>query len=264
MFRPRPDASVDAAEVARFAALAGAWWDPNGEFRPLHQMNPVRLAYIRDRLLSRFGVEPRRARPLSGLRVLDVGCGGGLIAEPLTRLGASVVGIDAAAESIQAATAHAAQSELAIDYRAATAEELAQAGETFDAVLALEIIEHVADRDVFLGACAALVKPGGGAALNEKSGAPSAPGGLLIVSTLNRTLKAYLLAIVGAEYVLRWLPAGTHDWRKFVQPHELARELRRAGLTLGDVSGMTYNPLTGDWTLTRDADVNYLALALKD
>jgi 2-polyprenyl-6-hydroxyphenyl methylase / 3-demethylubiquinone-9 3-methyltransferase len=246
--RPRSDASVDAAEVARFAALADEWWNPAGKFRPLHILNPVRLGYIRDKLLSRFGIEPRRVKPLSGLRLLDVGCGGGLIAEPLTRLGASVVGIDAADESIAAAAAHAAQSDLAIDYRAATAEELARAGETFDAVLALEIIEHVADRPAFLGACAALVKP----------------GGALIVSTLNRTLKAYLLAIVGAEYVLRWLPAGTHDWRKFVQPHELARELRGAGLILSDVSGMAYSPLTGEWTLSRDADVNYLALALKD
>jgi 2-polyprenyl-6-hydroxyphenyl methylase/3-demethylubiquinone-9 3-methyltransferase len=248
---PRSDriksTTVDAAEIDRFAALADAWWDPEGEFRPLHRLNPTRLAYVRDRLIGHFALDPRARRPFDGLRVLDVGCGGGLISEPVARLGAAVTGIDAADRNIAVAAAHARESGLSIDYRAATVEDLAKAGERFDAVLALEIIEHVADVELFLDACGTVLKP----------------GGILVLSTLNRTPKAFALAIVGAEYVLRWLPRGTHDWRKFVRPSELAAGLRRAGLALGDLSGMAYNPLNDKWTLGRDLDVNYFAVAVK-
>jgi 2-polyprenyl-6-hydroxyphenyl methylase/3-demethylubiquinone-9 3-methyltransferase len=240
-------ATVDPAEIARFSALAADWWDPAGKFGPLHKLNPVRLAYIRDRLCAQFGRDGRAPRPLSGLRVLDIGCGGGLVTEPMARLGATVTGVDASATNIGVASAHAAQGDLTIDYRHGTAEALVAAGERFDAVLALEIIEHVADVDAFLGACAALTKP----------------GGALILATLNRTPQSFLLAIVGAEYVLRWLPRGTHDWRKFVRPSELAAALRRHGAAVGDLTGVVYNPLSDSWRISRDLGVNYLAFAAK-
>ncbi len=240
--------SVDPAEVARFAAMAAEWWDPEGKFRPLHRFNPVRLGFIRDRVAARFGRDPLAPRPLAGLRLLDIGCGGGLIAEPMARLGAEVVGADAAERSIAVARLHAEQSGLGIDYRCTTAEGLAAAGESFDVVLSLEVVEHVADLDAFVAACGTLVRP----------------GGLMVVATLNRTLKAFALAVVGAEYVLGWLPRGTHDWNRFVRPHELARALRAAGLNLAEVTGVTYNPLTDEWRLGRDTDVNYLAVALKE
>ena len=239
--------TVDAAEIARFAALADAWWDPEGEFRPLHRLNPTRLAYVRDRLIGHFGLDPHAQRPLDGLSLLDVGCGGGLLSEPMARLGAKVTGIDAAERNIGVASTHAQESGLAIDYRHAAVEDLAAAGERFDAVLALEIVEHVADPDLFLAACGTVLKP----------------GGALVISTLNRTAKAFALAVVGAEYVLRWLPRGTHDWRKFVRPSELAAGLRRAGLELTDLTGVAYNPLNDKWTLARDLDVNYMAFAVK-
>jgi 2-polyprenyl-6-hydroxyphenyl methylase/3-demethylubiquinone-9 3-methyltransferase len=235
--------SVDPADVARFSAMAAEWWDPAGKFRPLHRLGPVRLAYLRDRLCRHFGRDPRSLRPFDGLRVLDIGCGGGLIAEPVARLGATVTAVDASAENIGTAQAHAAQGELTIDYRAATAEHLAADGERFDAILALEILEHVADRDAFLAACASLVKP----------------GGALVVATLNRTPQSYLLAIVGAEYVLGWLPRGTHDWKKFVRPSELAASARRNGLTLEDFAGVVYSPLADTWRIGDDLGVNYLA-----
>lgn len=248
---PAPDAatgpSVDPAEVARFAAMAAEWWDPNGKFRPLHKLNPVRMTYIRDRLCAHFGRDVRRPRPLAGLRILDIGCGGGLIAEPLTRLGAGVVAIDASATNIGVARAHAAESELVIDYRHGAAEELAARGETFDAVLALEIVEHVADLEAFLGAAAALTRSGGG----------------LVVATLNRTPQSYLLAIVGAEYVLRWLPIGTHDWKKFVRPSELGGTLRHHRIDIRDVTGVAYSPLGDSWRLSRDLAVNYMAFATR-
>ena len=255
MTRPaEPDApadSVDRREVARFAQLAERWWDAEGPLEPLHRLNPIRLAYIRDRLAGHFGREPLTPpgslKPLDGIRLLDIGCGGGLVAEPMARLGAAVVAIDAAAENVAVARAHAEAAGLAIDYRAASAEAVAAAGERFDTVLALEIIEHVADRDSFLATAAGLV----------------APGGALVAATLNRTPKSYLLAIVGAEYLLGWLPRGTHDWRKFVRPSELARALRRAGLELADVSGTVYRPLTGEWRIARDTDVNYMAFATR-
>ena len=239
--------SIDQAEVARFAEQAAAWWDPDGAFRPLHRLNPVRLAYLRDHLLAHFGRDRASLTPLAGLELVDIGCGGGLVAEPMARLGAAVTGIDAGAENIAIARAHAAQAGLAVDYRAATAEALADEGRRFDIVLALEIVEHVADRDLFLAAAAALLKP----------------GGCLVAATLNRTLKSFALAIVGAEYVLRWLPRGTHDWRKFLRPSELAAGLRRQGLTVADVTGIAYDPLSDGWRLTRDVGVNYMMLAKK-
>ena len=239
--------SVDPAEVERFARMAEAWWDPRGKFRPLHVLNPVRLGYIRDKAVAQFSLDPKARRALTGLSILDIGCGGGLVAEPLARLGAEVTAIDAADRNIAIARAHAAQSGVPVDYRAASAEELAGERRQFDVVLALEIVEHVADLGAFLDATAALVKP----------------GGLLIVATLNRTPKAFALAIVGAEWVLRWLPRGTHDWRKFVRPSELARELRRNGLTLAELRGVSYSPLGDRWSLSGDTDVNYLLAATK-
>jgi 2-polyprenyl-6-hydroxyphenyl methylase/3-demethylubiquinone-9 3-methyltransferase len=236
-------ASVDPAEIAKFSAMAEAWWDPAGKFRPLHRLNPVRLIYIRDRTAARFGREPLAPRPLAGLSLLDIGCGGGLLAEPMARLGAKVTGIDAAAASIAAARAHAAESEIEIDYRVSTAEALAETGAGFDIVLAMEIVEHVGDVAGFMAAAAGLV----------------APGGLLILSTLNRTAKSFALAIVGAEYLLRWVPPGTHDWRRFLRPSEVAGALRAHGLALAEVIGVAYSPLADKWRLAAgDLDVNYM------
>jgi 2-polyprenyl-6-hydroxyphenyl methylase / 3-demethylubiquinone-9 3-methyltransferase len=238
--------SIDPAEIARFSALAERWWDPDGEFRPLHRFNPTRLQFIRDRLAARFGRDPRALRPFEGLRLLDIGCGGGLLAEPMARLGFAVVGIDAAERNVAVARLHAAAGGLAIDYRAATAEALAAAGERFDAVLAMEVVEHVAEPALFLGAAAALVKP----------------GGALIAATINRTPKAYLLAILGAEYLLRWLPRGTHSWRKFLRPSELVGALRPHGLKAVEMVGTVYDPLRDRWSLSpRDLDVNYMVMA---
>ena len=241
--------SVDPEELAKFSALAEAWWDPEGQFKPLHRLNPARLTFIRDRAAARFGRDPKAERPLAGLTVLDIGCGGGLLAEPLTRLGATVTGLDAAGESLQIARAHAAEQGLEIDYHQTTAEELAAEGAQFDLVLNMEVVEHVADVAGFMAAAGALAKP----------------GGAMVVSTLNRTPKAFLLAIVGAEYLLRWLPPGTHDWRRFLRPSEVARTLRPAGLEVAEVCGLAYNPLTDAWRLApRDTDVNYMLFAVKD
>ena len=242
------DPSVDAREVAKFAALADQWWDEDGPFRPLHRLNPVRLGFIRDHLAERFERDIRAPFPLKGLRIADIGCGGGLLAEPLARLGATVTGIDATERNIRVASAHAAQSGLTIDYRVATAEALHDAGERFDAVLNMEVVEHVADVDAFLDAAAGLVRP----------------GGLMLAATLNRTLKSYAFAILGAEIVLRWVPQGTHDWRRFVRPSELAAGLRRANMTVTQFAGVVYNPLSGRWSLDdRDLDVNYMLVASK-
>jgi 2-polyprenyl-6-hydroxyphenyl methylase/3-demethylubiquinone-9 3-methyltransferase len=238
-----PDASIDPAEIAKFAALAESWWDPEGKSRPLHRLNPTRLAYIRDRAASRFGRDPLAPRPLAGLRLADIGCGGGLLSEPLTRLGASVTGIDAGEKTIAIARAHAAEGDLEIDYRVGSAEALAEVGERFDVVLAMEIVEHVGDPAGFLAAVAALV----------------APGGLLILATLNRTAKSFAFAIVGAEYLLGWLPRGTHDWRRFRRPSEIAALLRPHGLALVEAVGVAYNPLADKWHLAPgDLDVNYM------
>jgi 2-polyprenyl-6-hydroxyphenyl methylase / 3-demethylubiquinone-9 3-methyltransferase len=239
--------TVDAAEVARFSALASEWWDPRGKMAPLHKFNPVRLAYIRDQVTSHFGRDRKRLDSLKGLRILDIGCGGGVLSEPLARLGASVVGADPAMANVEAARRHAAQSNLIIDYRCTTAEALADAGERFDIVLAMEVVEHVADVSLFLRRCAEMVKP----------------GGLMIVATLNRTLKSFALAIVGAEYILRWLPRGTHRWDKFVMPNELEGALERGGLQVTDREGMVYDLFADAWRLADDTEVNYLVTAEK-
>jgi 2-polyprenyl-6-hydroxyphenyl methylase/3-demethylubiquinone-9 3-methyltransferase len=242
-----PPASADPAEIAHFATIAGAWWDPEGAFKPLHRLNPVRLGFIRDRLAARFGRDICAPRPFEGLRLLDIGCGGGLVAEPLARLGFTVTGVDAAAEGIEAARAHAAAHGLAIDYRHGTAEAVLAGGERFDVVTALEIVEHVVDPTSFVATIGALV----------------APGGAVVLSTLNRTAKSWALGIVGAEYVLRWIPRGTHRWSKFLRPSELAAAVRGAGLTLEDLAGMSFDPFMGEWSLSRDLGVNYLMLATK-
>ncbi|WP_193368546.1 bifunctional 2-polyprenyl-6-hydroxyphenol methylase/3-demethylubiquinol 3-O-methyltransferase UbiG [Pelagibius marinus] len=241
-------ASVDAEEIAKFSAMAEAWWDPEGKFRPLHRFNPVRLAFIRDRLCAHFGRDPLAENPLKGLKLLDVGCGGGLLSEPLARLGAEVTGLDAAEKNIRIASLHAAEAGLNIDYRHGSVEALAESGGRFDAVMNMEVVEHVADVESFLSASAALVRP----------------GGLMILATLNRTPKAFLLAIVGAEYLLRWLPRGTHDWRRFLRPSELARALRQADMEVTEMTGVAYNPLTDSWRLApRDLDVNYMLVAAR-
>ena len=238
-------ASVDAEEVARFEALAETWWDPTGPMRPLHVMAPVRIGFVRDRAAEAFARDVTADRPFAGLSLLDIGCGGGLMAEPMARLGFAVTGIDAAEKNIAVARRHADQMGLAVDYRAEPVEVVAAGKNQFDVVLALEVVEHVADLDAFLEAAVSAVKP----------------GGLMVLSTLNRTAKAFALAIVGVEYVLGWLPRGTHDWRKFVQPAELAAGLRRAGARVGELAGMSYSPLSGRWSVTRDLGVNYFAVA---
>jgi 2-polyprenyl-6-hydroxyphenyl methylase/3-demethylubiquinone-9 3-methyltransferase len=237
--------TVDESEVARFAAMAAEWWDPRGPMGMLHKLNPTRLAYIRDTACQKFGREPKRPRCLESLRILDIGCGAGILCEPLTRLGASVVGADPAAANIAAAQVHAEQTGLAVDYRATTAEALAEAGERFDIVLAMEVVEHVADLDAFVRCCAGMV----------------VPGGLMLTATINRTLKSFALAIVGAEYILRWLPRGTHAWDKFATPDELKAALTRAGLKTIDARGVIYNILTDGWQLSSDMDVNYMLTA---
>ena len=241
-----PDATtIDAGEVERFSRLAQEWWNPAGKFKPLHRFNPVRLDYIRREVATNFARDVMQPKPFEGLSVLDIGCGGGLIAEPLARLGAQVVGADASETNIEVAKIHAAGSGLAIDYRATTAEAIAAGGETFDVVLALEVVEHVADVDLFLSSCAAMVKP----------------GGLLFVATINRTFKALTFAIVGAEYVLGWLPKGTHQYAKLVRPGEIERPVEAAGLSMIDETGVVYHPLADEWRMSRDMDVNYMVLA---
>ncbi|RME64136.1 MAG: bifunctional 2-polyprenyl-6-hydroxyphenol methylase/3-demethylubiquinol 3-O-methyltransferase UbiG [Alphaproteobacteria bacterium] len=237
--------SVEPVEIDRFARLAATWWDADGPFKPLHRLGPARLGYIRDQLARHYRRDTKDLAALAGLRILDMGCGGGLIAEPLARLGAQVTGADAAAENIAVARAHAAQMDLDIAYRHATVEQLASEGARFDAVLILEIVEHVADIGLFLGCCRRLL----------------ARDGLLVFSTLNRTARSFLAAIIGAEYVLRWLPRGTHDWRKFVTPREMHRHLDRAGFAISDMHGLTFQPLAGTWRLTSDLGVNYIGSA---
>ena len=244
---PAARPTLDDAELARFAALAEQWWDPKGKFRPLHQIGPVRLQFVRDRVVEHFHLDPRGLKPLAGLRILDIGCGGGLISEPLARMGAKVTGIEPKEANIRAAITHAEPQGLGIDYRVATVEELAAAGETFDAVVCLEVVEHVPDVAAFIKSCAAVVRP----------------DGAMVLSTINRTLKSFALAIVGAEYVLRWLPVGTHQWERFVTPAELERHVQAAGMKIGRTEGMVYNPLSDRWSLSRDTDVNYLAAAAR-
>lgn len=239
--------TIDPDEIDRFARLAGKWWDPNGEFRPLHKLAPARLSFLRSQLVRHFNRSERSIRPLTGLAIVDIGCGGGLISEPLARLGANVTGIDPAEENIAAAIRHAEPQGLAIDYRACRAEDLVEQRAQFDAAVCLEVIEHVPDPQAFIATCAALVRP----------------GGLLILSTINRTLKAYALAIVGAEYILRWLPIGTHQWDRFVTPEELTRYCQAAGLQTPSFEGLIYSPFSDRWSLGADLDVNYMAAAAK-
>lgn len=239
--------TIDQAEIDRFSAMASEWWDPTGKFRPLHKFNPVRLEYIRDRACAQFGRDPKSPRPLAGLRVLDIGCGGGLLSEPMARMGAEVLGADASETNIEIARIHAAQSGVDVDYRPVTAEALAAGGETFDIVLNMEVVEHVADVDLFLTACAGMVRP----------------GGLMFVATINRTFKALALAIVGAEYILRWLPRGTHRYEKLVRPEEIETPVGRSGMRIIDRTGVFYSPLSDSWNLSRDMDVNYMMLAAR-
>ena len=242
------ETTVDAAEVAKFEAMAAEWWDAGGKFKPLHQMNPCRLDYITRQIGAEFGRDLTGPLPFAGLRILDIGCGGGLLSEPMARLGADVVGADAAPRNIPVARIHAEQSGLTIDYRHTTAEALAAAGERFDVVLNMEVIEHVADPLAYLTACQTLLKP----------------GGLMICSTLNRNAKSFALAIVGAEWVMRWLPKGTHDWQKFITPDELYDLIRRAGLDPVDRKGMVFNPVSWRWGLSdRDLSVNYVTTSLR-
>jgi 2-polyprenyl-6-hydroxyphenyl methylase/3-demethylubiquinone-9 3-methyltransferase len=238
---------VDKAEVERFGALAAEWWDPRGKFRPLHQINPVRLGFLRDTLLSHTGRDRRAVKPFAGLRILDIGCGGGLISEPLARLGASVTGVDPAPENIETARQHAQAQGLTIHYVAGTSDLLAARGLRFDCVVALEVIEHVPDIAEFLRSCADLTEP----------------GGLNVLSTLNRTAKSFALGIIAAEYVLGWLPRGTHQWQRFVAPDELRRALAAAGLAPHEPKGMSYSPVNGTWRLSDDCGVNYLMAAHK-
>jgi 2-polyprenyl-6-hydroxyphenyl methylase / 3-demethylubiquinone-9 3-methyltransferase len=239
------NSSVDDTEVERFSRYGADWWDPRGPMAALHKFNPVRLAYIRDKAAERFAREPKKLDCLKGLRMLDIGCGGGILSEPLARLGAQMVGADPSKENIAVAIAHAQESGVAVDYRATTAEELAAAGERFDVVLAMEVVEHVVDVNAFVAICASMVKP----------------GGLMIAATLNRTLKSFALAIVGAEYVLRWLPRGTHQWDKFVTPNELELAFEHGGLRVIGERGVIYNPFADRWQLSSDMDVNYMLVA---
>jgi 2-polyprenyl-6-hydroxyphenyl methylase/3-demethylubiquinone-9 3-methyltransferase len=243
----RDGSTIDPAEVARFEAIAKTWWDPKGPMAVLHKFNPVRLGFVRDLACARFSRDSRTLTALDGLTLVDIGCGGGVLSEPLARLGAKVTGLDPAPTNVTVARAHAGKSGLAIDYRQETIEALVAEGRTFDIVLAMEVVEHVADVEAFVTACCQAVKP----------------GGLLVMATLNRTLKSYALAIVGAEYVLRWLPRGTHDWNKFVTPDELGAAIEAGGLDLGESTGVVYNPLADRWSAARDTDVNYMLAAYK-
>ncbi len=237
--------TVDPAQIDRFAARADAWWDPQGDFAPLHRLNPVRLGYLRSCFLDHFGRAAASLRPFTGFSLVDIGCGGGLVAEPMARLGFAVTGIDAGEAAIETARTHAAATGLSIDYRVAAAESIAAGGERFDAVLALEVIEHVADPQLFLTSAAALLRP----------------GGVFVGATLNRTASSLLMAIAGAEYILRWLPPGTHQWSKFVRPSEFVAALRRSGLRATDLAGLSYSPASGEWAISHNLKVNYLVTA---
>ena len=240
--------TVDPAEVAKFEAMAAEWWDPNGKFKPLHMLNPCRLDYITSQIAAEFDRDLTQPMPFKRLRILDIGCGGGLLSEPMARLGATVVGADAAPRNIPVAQVHAEQSGLQIDYRHTTAEDLAAAGEQFDVVLNMEVVEHVSDPQGYLTACQMLLKS----------------NGLMICSTLNRNPKSFVMAIIGAEYVMRWLPKGTHDWNKFITPDELYALIQGAGLEPVDKKGMVFNPVSWGWSLSsRDLSCNYVTASVK-
>ena len=240
--------SRDPAELEKFRRIATEWWDPNGKFKPLHKFNPMRLEYIRDRACAHFDRNPADIRPLDGLKLLDVGCGGGLLCEPMARLGAQVTGVDALEQNIEIGSLHAEEVDLKIDYRATTAEDLLAQGERFDTVLSMEVVEHVADPFEFLENCGNLV----------------ASGGLIFATTLNRTAKAFALAIVGGEYIMRWLPRGTHDWRKFIKPSEMVEGLSAGGIEMLELTGVVFNPLNGTWSQNpKDLDVNYMGVGRK-
>jgi len=239
--------TINDAEIAKFTAMAEEWWDPKGKFKPLHKFNPVRMSYIREHLLAHFNIDGTAMRPLEGLSILDVGCGGGLLCEPLARLGATVTGIDAAERNIAIATLHARQSGLAIDYQATTSEALAAQGRAFDMVLNMEVVEHVDNVPLYMKSCADLVRP----------------GGLMLTATLNRTARAYALAIVGAERILRWLPVGTHDWNKFLTPDEIKTLITRNGLTVTAQTGVVFHPLADEWRRSRDMAINYMVMAAR-
>jgi 2-polyprenyl-6-hydroxyphenyl methylase/3-demethylubiquinone-9 3-methyltransferase len=247
MTAPVLDSSIDPGEVAKFSALAAEWWDPAGKFAPLHKFNPVRLDFIRREAAARFGRDGKSLRPFEGLSLLDIGCGGGLLSEPMARLGFAVTGADASERNIGTARAHAAESGLAVTYRAATAETLAAEGLGFDVVLNMEVVEHVADVGAYLVACTRLVKP----------------GGITIVATLNKTLKSLALAKIGAEYVLGWLPRGTHDWNRFIAPEDLRAKLEDSSLTIMKTQGVSFDPLNWDWRLSSDVNVNYMVVAAR-
>jgi 2-polyprenyl-6-hydroxyphenyl methylase/3-demethylubiquinone-9 3-methyltransferase len=237
--------SVDEAEVAKFSAIAAEWWDPSGKFAPLHKFNPVRLSFIRAEAAAHFGRDAKSLRPFEGLTLLDIGCGGGLLSEPMARLGFAVTGADASERNIGTARAHAAQTGLEIEYLATTAEALVAQGRSFDVVLNMEVVEHVADVGAYLAACTQLLKP----------------SGVTFVATLNKTLKSLALAKIGAEYVLNWLPRGTHDWNRFIPPAQLESSLEETGLTLLKRQGVSFDPLAWDWRLSSDVDVNYMLVA---
>ena len=246
--QPWPHAkTVDPVEIARFAALAEEWWDPNGKLRSMHRFNPVRREYIRDRIARHFCREREDESALAGLRILDVGCGAGLLCEPLAELSTNVVGIDATAKNIEIARWHAVQSSLDIDYRHCLAEHMLDTGETFDVVLNTEVVEHVADPEQLMKECSALMKP----------------GGIMIIATINRTLRSFILAIIGAEYILKWLPKGTHDWRRFLRPDEVRCMIEAHDLDFSELTGVSFNPVTSRWRLSGDTSVNYMLLAAK-
>lgn len=246
--------SVDPAEMASFSRMAADWWDPTGPFKPLHIMNGARLNLIKETVCEHFGLDPDIERPLEGLRVLDIGCGGGLLCEPMVRLGASVTGVDALERNLKTAKTHAEQVGISVDYRHGTIEQMVEQGERpYDVVLNMEVIEHVANPPHFMADCAAMVK----------TPTTKAPGGIMLCSTINRTMKAFAFAIVGAEYVLRWLPRGTHQYDKFVKPAELSRWMSDAGLAITDQIGMTLNPLTNVWTVSGDKSINYVTVGTK-
>ncbi len=243
----RAEASVDDAEIAKFAALAETWWDPAGPMAPLHQLNPLRVGYVREHLIDHFGLDGAGRQPLAGLKIADIGCGGGILSEPLARLGATVTGLDLAAENLEAARRHARASGLEIDYRRISAEALARTNERYDATVAMEVVEHVTDLEAFLAATATLTRP----------------GGALFLATINRTAKAFLFAIVGAEQILRWLPPGTHRFDRFVKPSQLRSALTRHGIEIKDVAGVGWAPLARSWRLSRDKAVNYMLVGIK-